>query len=720
MDHLYPPSPAHVPRDLTRPTRKYRLQVVLVLLSLLLSFALYLALIVGSGWLCYWLVTAPWPARREGGYAVIRIAGIIGSGLLFLYLVKGLFKTSSQDDSLLVEITEEDQPDLFAFIRRVCAEARAPFPHKVFISPDVNAGVFYHSSLLSLIWPTPKNLVIGLGLVNMLNLSEFKAVLAHEFGHFSQRSMKVGSYVYVANRVLAQIVYGRDFLDNILREVKHWDIRIAVFVYAFLGILWCLRKILEGIFKVINLSNLSLMRQMEFNADRVAIAAAGSDAMVLSLLRAGFADQAFRQLSNDLWSAADHELYSRDIFHHQQAAAQQVRRLLKKPDLGVPPAGTGPSVQVFKDGDGDVGIPPMWATHPSNFDREQNAKATYLQAPLDERSCWVLFHDLDDLRLEVSQRYYRVLHKLKADPKFSTPQVVQQFLDEEYAETTYDPRYAGYFDNRYLEIKDLDELLRQSAAPSDRQQCQAEIDCIFSAELGAWVDQHNKRLDEFDLLTGIVRGVLKPKGPMLEIGGQSYPPQRAQQLLDGLTAQLDKDRAYLEDLDGRLFVAHCRLARQDAEQEKNLVRRYRFHLSVQEMFKMTTAAIGHIHNAMNYAGSRGELSQNEFAQVRQMLIESANWLHEVISKARGMEVPPLKNIPEGLDLGRFLLQKPRVRVLGAMEERIPPEWVTDLMNQLVEVQDKLKRLTFKSLGGILAAQERIRERVQEKAAAVSP
>jgi Zn-dependent protease with chaperone function len=34
--------------------------------------------------------------------------------------------------------------------------------------------------------PIKKNLQIGLGLVNSLNVSEFKAVMAHEFGHFTQ------------------------------------------------------------------------------------------------------------------------------------------------------------------------------------------------------------------------------------------------------------------------------------------------------------------------------------------------------------------------------------------------------------------------------------------------------------------------------------------------------------------------------------------------------
>ncbi len=38
-------------------------------------------------------------------------------------------------------------------------------------------------------FPT-KDLVVGIGLINAFNISEFKAVVAHEFGHFSQQKHK--------------------------------------------------------------------------------------------------------------------------------------------------------------------------------------------------------------------------------------------------------------------------------------------------------------------------------------------------------------------------------------------------------------------------------------------------------------------------------------------------------------------------------------------------
>ncbi|MGK4302038.1 M48 family metallopeptidase, partial [Klebsiella pneumoniae] len=84
-----------------------------------------------------------------------------------LYFIKNLFKFRRRDP-LYLEITEAEQPRLFAFVRQLCAETQAPEPARIVVSPEVNAGVFYAASFWSLFWPVRKNLHIGLGLVNCL------------------------------------------------------------------------------------------------------------------------------------------------------------------------------------------------------------------------------------------------------------------------------------------------------------------------------------------------------------------------------------------------------------------------------------------------------------------------------------------------------------------------------------------------------------------------
>src|SRR5436309_7917557 len=328
MESFYPPRPPGISPDLTAPSARYRFQVLVVLASLMAFFVLYLGLVAGSAWFFYWSVTYPM-GHVNRGTIFVKVFLIASSALGFLFLLKNFFKRHKADKALQIEITEEEQPALYAFIHRLCVETRAPFPRRVFLSPDVNAAVFYNTSILSLFLPTPKNLLIGLGLVNSLTLSEFKAVLAHEFGHFSQSSMKVGSYVYLANRIIGDIVYGRDWFDDLLVKLRSIDYRITIFVMIFYGLQWVLRKILEGFFRAINFLNMALSRQMEFNADLVAVSVTGSDALVHGLARLDFATEALNQTYRDLSAAADHKLYSRDLFFHQSHAFHFLRRVGK-------------------------------------------------------------------------------------------------------------------------------------------------------------------------------------------------------------------------------------------------------------------------------------------------------------------------------------------------------------------------------------------------------
>ena len=212
-ESLYPPTIQGVPAGLTIPSKAYRRQVVIVLLSLFVFIVFYLSLIVGSSWAVVYSILQATNATvdsyghsNSGSYWMLAIV----MGVLFLFLVKALFKWRKQKDEMRLEINVRQHPELFEFIRKICADTKAPFPGKVFLTPEVNAAVFYDSSVLSLIMPVKKNLLIGLGLVNGVNLSEFKAVIAHEFGHFSQSSMRLGSYVYMANRVIYDLVYQRD------------------------------------------------------------------------------------------------------------------------------------------------------------------------------------------------------------------------------------------------------------------------------------------------------------------------------------------------------------------------------------------------------------------------------------------------------------------------------------------------------------------------------
>jgi predicted membrane protein len=163
---LYPANPADVPESITQPSAEFKKEVVKVMFSILLFFAVYillvllaLALAAGCAYAGIMLIAA---APRLLTIAVG--IGLIAVGVLVcFFLIKFIFAVSKTDQSRNIEIKEEDQPELFAFIRQVTKDTQTPFPKKIFLSPDVNAAVFYNSSFWSMLFPVKKNLLIGLG-----------------------------------------------------------------------------------------------------------------------------------------------------------------------------------------------------------------------------------------------------------------------------------------------------------------------------------------------------------------------------------------------------------------------------------------------------------------------------------------------------------------------------------------------------------------------------
>jgi hypothetical protein len=67
----------------------------------------------------------------------------------------------------------------------------------------------------------------------------------------------------------------------------------------------------------------------------------------------------------------------------------------------------------------------------------------------------------------------------------------------------------------------------------------------------------------------------------------------------------------------------------------------------------------------------------------------------------------LKNMPAGQALRPFLLDKKLVAGVSVSQGELRGKWVDKFLKQFHEVQTRIDRLHFKSLGAILALQENI-------------
>ncbi len=684
----YPASPEDVPDDLTEYPRSYVTQEWMLLACLFLFLLLYFTMVIVSGFLAIWLAiqVARWP--------LLAIVGSMMSGIIFAFLVKGFFKKNEIEKELQLELKESEHPTLFAFIRQVCEETGAEEPRKMFVSADVNAAVITRTSLINLFVPPKKDMLLGLGLVNCLNLSEFKAVVAHEFGHFTQGGF-VSAYTNVLQRIIDDLVSRRDPLDDVtgnpkdisdmhqaMNRILHWSqnaIRIP---------LDCILYLFQSRWD-------QAIRQREFHADLVAASIAGSNAIVHGLLRIRFGVDTLDFAMKELIKAADNKRFTSDLYYHQHAAADILRNQKKDPQLGKPPKLDGildgEKVQVFNPDDtGDC--------HPSNYDREENVKARFVVAPMDERTPWILFDSAIDLRERLTYKFYRMSAKVPKGTELTDPRQIQKFIDDEHAETTYDARYEGVYDDRMIDTGDIDELneLIQKEPWTDERL--ATVYRKLYADVDGRAETRkdiSKELDEVQGKAGGKRG------------------RKIKRLVKELEEKLDKCDEWFHSLDRRAYLVFVQMAyRVNNEIYYELINRYRFHMAIQSMYKMARYHQGRSHFFFELCASGQPVAQDDFIELMHVLREARSALKKVLREARELDMPAMKNFEEGDRLGDFLLSEDLIKELP--ESYVKGKWVDKLLRQLDQVRAKSARLHFKSLGGILRYQEDIAEKFLAK------
>jgi len=389
-----------VPHGFTNASGSYRLQAWAAMLGLLVFLIIYLGLAFWFSYTVYRLVIGIFAG---GDGAVACFFSMIPPLFLAVFMWKALFSLGEKSSDPGVEVFEKDQPKLCAYINELADEIGAPRPYRIFLAPNVTAAVFYDLSFWNLIFPSKKNLIIGLGLVNALNRSEFRAVLAHEFGHFAQRSMAVGRWVYVGQQIAGSIIAKRDFLDRGLAYLSSHDLRIAWIGWIMQMVVWSIRSLMETLFGWVIRAQRALSRAMEFQADRVAVATTGSDAIVNALYRLQSAERHWDLSLLFAQRQCSEGHIAPDLYDVQTRIGEHMQRIIPD-ESGVNPSipvGNPAAHRIFTE---QLAQPPtMWATHPSNIAREENAKEVYIPAPIDSESPWTLFEELKTTRESVTK-----------------------------------------------------------------------------------------------------------------------------------------------------------------------------------------------------------------------------------------------------------------------------------------------------------------------------
>ena len=373
-------------------------------------------------------------------------AGLASVGILVLiFLVKFIFKSHKSDRSHLIEVTRAQEPELFALIDDIVTKVDTTRPKKVYLSTDVNASVFYDSSFWSMFLPIRKNLQIGIGLVNTLTKDELKGVLAHEFGHFSQRTMKVGSYVYNVNQIIFNMLNDNGSYDDILQSWANVSSYFYPFVLGALKIVQGIQWVLGKMYNIINLSYMALSRQMEFHADEVAASVTGSEPLKNALLRLDLAQHSYQTVLNYYGAKVSDNIQSSNIYPEQAFVMNFVAQ-----KSGIPIHDGFPIVsksELTRFNKSKLVIGNQWASHPSTEERVDRLSSLNISSQLSSNEPgWRVFKDEASIqRLLTNHLFKGVVYK--NEPALSPLDVFVTDFETSFRENSFDSRYNGYYDD---------------------------------------------------------------------------------------------------------------------------------------------------------------------------------------------------------------------------------------------------------------------------------
>lgn len=197
----------------------------------------------------------------------------LGGGLLLWEMIKS-FRFRVTLPKTFRPITEREYPALFAIINEVTTSLNLSPIRKVYICPDATAAVFIQPQLRNILFEPKRNLVVGLGFLTQMDDDEIRAMLYHEFGHYAQEEMRNSISVYTIGQFSQSFVSIKE-----LKKQGTWEtqMKLQLLLFTYFAIWICNR---------INKAYSRLAKQMEYDADDVAVKYVGASTLQRALLHA--------------------------------------------------------------------------------------------------------------------------------------------------------------------------------------------------------------------------------------------------------------------------------------------------------------------------------------------------------------------------------------------------------------------------------------------------
>lgn len=242
--------------------------MVMVFLSYLLAIILALACLALPVVLLWYL---PFSGPANLGYMrlLLSVFGLVAGPTILWSLVP----QKEQHEVNGVRIDLETETRLAKEIEAISGNLREPMLSEVYLISDANAFVSEQGRAKG--FGRRRILALGLPLLQMLTIAQFRAVLAHEFAHYYAGDTRLGPWVYNARRSLMRVYENLGKKSEVLRFLGQGGV-VSVVYRLLMGGLRMYWQLFMRITQAIS-------RRQEARSDELACYIAGSQPLIEGL-----------------------------------------------------------------------------------------------------------------------------------------------------------------------------------------------------------------------------------------------------------------------------------------------------------------------------------------------------------------------------------------------------------------------------------------------------
>lgn len=555
--------------------------VLVYLILLLISIALFVASIYSAVFII---------GAKPSFFTLMLGLGLVAVGFFIVFfMLKFIFKKNETDNSAFTEININEEPELKKMIENLVNEVGTDFPKRIYLSHEVNASVFYHSSFWSMFLPVKKNLHIGLGLVNSTTVSEFKGILAHEFGHFSQKSMKVGSFVYNVNKIIFNILYDNESYNKAINTWSSASGYFVIFIYLAIWFNRGTQAVLRLMYKIVNVNYLGLSREMEFHADAIGANIVGSETMISSILRMDLSAQSYDKVLNYYEGKIKDSITTENLFPQHSFAMNYVAQNSNIEIANNFPKVTLENAERFNKS--KLTIENQWSSHPSDTDRV-NAFLT-LGIPATNSNIAPansLFKNINETQSQISKKLFSRI-KYESVPVAENLDVFIASITEEYEENKFPKIFNNYYDNHNIEPFDLDKAMESKDSIHSP-------DSFFNNKKTELIYLKNSMLNDSQTLKAIAENNYDLK--TFDYDGKIYKAKNASEINNLVEKEIEANKNIIQSNDIEAFRYFYGEAYKTSETEE-LLKYYKDYFEIDRLYDEKIKSYSEMLNEFAFA-----------------------------------------------------------------------------------------------------------------------